>query len=243
MAAAILTEEMPRNKSPKIRRKRSLLRRILYGLAVAIVGLYLACCAILVMLKWIDPPTTMVQIQRRLQATVRKQPYAKRYAFVPLRRISLDLQHAVIASEDERFYQHHGIDWIELRKVASKEIENGKLGRGASTITQQLVKNLFLTTGRSVVRKAFEFVLAPTADFILGKARTLELYLNVIEWGPGIYGAEAASGNYYRIPAARLDRDQAARLAAVIPSPLTRKPARMDDLSADIEVKMRLMGW
>jgi monofunctional biosynthetic peptidoglycan transglycosylase len=178
-----------------------------------------------------------------VEAAIHRRPYRKRYVFVPLGRISKDLQHAVIASEDERFYQHHGIDWTELHKVVDRDLDRGKLGRGASTITQQLVKNLFLTTSRSVVRKAIEFTITPAADLILGKRRVLELYLNTIEWGPGIYGAEAAASYYYSIPAARLGREESARLAAIIPSPLTRKPARMEQLSADILEKMRNLGW
>lgn len=232
-----------RKPSARVKRKRSLWRRILFWVAVPVVGLYALCGAALVGLKWIDPPTTIVQIQRRAQAAIHRRPYRKRYAYVPLSRISKDLQHAVMASEDERFYHHHGIDWTELNKVVDRDLDRGSLGRGASTITQQLVKNLFLTTSRSVVRKAVEFTIAPAADFILGKTRVLELYLNVIEWGPGIYGAEAAASYYYRIPAARLGREESARLAALIPSPLTRKPARMEQLSAGILEKMRNMGW
>lgn len=227
----------------QVKRKRSLWRRIGISIVALVLGFYCLIGIALVALKWIDPPTTMVQIQRRVQALVHRRPYHKQYAFVPLSRISNDLQHAVIASEDERFFRHHGIDFRELHKVVDKDIDRGKLGRGASTITQQLVKNLFLTTSRSVVRKAIEFTITPPADFILGKRRVLELYLNVIEWGPGIYGAEAAAGYYYRTSAARLGRDESARLAAVIPSPLTRKPAGMEQLSADILDKMRNMGW
>jgi monofunctional biosynthetic peptidoglycan transglycosylase len=105
------------------------------------------------------------------------------------------------------------------------------------------VKNLFLSTSRSTIRKGIEFTITPLADFVLGKQRVLELYLNVIEWGPGIYGAEAAAEHYYNVPAARLDREESARLAAIIPSPLTRKPARMEQLSAGILEKMRNLGW
>jgi len=227
----------------KVKHKRTLWRRILLWVAALVVGFYVLCGLALLGLKWIDPPITMVQIQRRVQAAIHRRPYRRRYVFVPLRRISKDLQHAVVASEDERFYQHHGIDWTELHKVVDRDLDRGKLGRGASTITQQLVKNLFLTTSRSVVRKAIEFTITPAADLILGKQRELELYLNVIEWGPGIYGAEAAASYYYNIPAARLGREESARLAAVIPSPLTRKPARMEQLSADILEKMRNLGW
>ena len=225
------------------KRKRGLWRRILFWVAALVVGFYALCGAVLLALKWIDPPVTMVQIQRRVEAAIHRRPYRKRYVFVPLGRISKDLQHAVIASEDERFYQHHGIDWTELHKVVDRDLDRGKLGRGGSTITQQLVKNLFLTTSRSVVRKAIEFTITPAADLILGKRRVLELYLNTIEWGPGIYGAEAAASYYYSIPAARLGREESARLAAIIPSPLTRKPARMEQLSADILEKMRNLGW
>jgi len=224
-------------------RKRSLLRFVLFWIAALVLGFYSVCCAALVALKWINPPTTAVEIERRVQALVRHRPYHKRYVFVPLRRISKDLQHAVLASEDERFYQHHGIDWTELRKVVDRDLDRGQLGRGASTVTQQLVKNLFLTTSRSVLRKAVEFPLASVADFVLGKPRVLELYLNVIEWGPGIYGAEAAANHYYHVPAAQIGREEAARLAAVIPRPLIRRPARMDELSGDILTKMREMGW
>jgi len=233
----------PRKPAVKAKRPRSIWRRILWGLAALAIAAYVVCGIALVALKWINPPTTVVQIERRTEALIQRRPYRKRYTFVPLSRISKELQHAVIASEDERFYEHHGIDFTELNKVVDKDLDQGKLGRGASTITQQLVKNMFLSTSRSVVRKAIEFTVAPPADFILGKRRELELYLNVIEWGPGIYGAEAAANYYYHVPAARLDREQAARLAAIIPSPLTRKPARMNDLSADILEKMRNMGW
>jgi monofunctional biosynthetic peptidoglycan transglycosylase len=232
-----------RGRPAKVKRKRTLWRRILFWTAALVAGFYALCAAALVSLKWIDPPIAMVQIQRRVEAAIHRRPYRRRYNFVPLDRISKDLQHAVVASEDERFYQHHGIDWTELHKVVDRDLDRGKMGRGASTITQQLVKNLFLSTSRSVVRKGVEFTITPAADLILGKRRVLELYLNVIEWGPGIYGAEAAASYYYNIPAARLGREESARLAAVIPSPLKRKPARMDELSADILEKMRNMGW
>lgn len=175
-------------------------------LLFAALALFLTAAFTLVLLRWINPPTTAVQIQRRLEAGLQRRTYKKQYRFMPLSRISPQLQHAVIAAEDGRFYQHHGIDWLELRKAVDKSMEKGRLGRGASTITQQLVKNLFLSTSRSLVRKGAEFVLAPVAELILPKRRILELYLNVIEWGPGIYGAEAAARHYYGVPAARLNR-------------------------------------
>src|SRR5262249_13521697 len=153
------------------------------------------------------------------------------------------LQHAVIAAEDTRFYQHNGVDWKEVKKVVDADLEEGQLGRGASTITQQLLKNLFLTTHRSLVRKGVEFTLAAPAEKILGKQRILELYINVIEWGPGIYGAEAAARGWYSVPASAITREQAARMAAIIPSPRRRKPGRMNDYSAEILHRMSQMGW
>jgi monofunctional glycosyltransferase len=210
------------------------------GTAAAFYGLVLLELAAL---RWVNPPTTAVQIQRRVESWFHRAPYRKRRTYVPLARISPDLQHAVVAAEDGRFYQHHGVDWKEVQKVVDQDLDEGRLGRGGSTITQQLVKNLFFTTYRSLIRKAVEFTLAPAAEFLLPKRRILELYLNVVEWGPGIYGAEAAAQAWYGIPASGLNREQAARLAALLPSPLRRKPARMNAYSAEILKRMSQTGW
>jgi len=219
------------------------LRRLLGIVALAFAALYIAWGISLLALRFVNPLTTGVQIQRRIEAVFRHASYRKRYAFLPLDRISPELQHAVIAAEDGRFYLHHGIDWKAVQKVVDDSRETGSVTRGASTITQQLVKNLFFTTHRNPVRKAFEYTLAPLADRILGKKRVLELYLNIVEWGPGIYGAEAAAEYHYHTSAARLNREQSARLAACLPSPRRRKPARMNDYSAAIIERMRQMGW
>jgi monofunctional biosynthetic peptidoglycan transglycosylase len=208
-----------------------------------VIFLYAFWTLSLFALRFVNPLTTGVQMQRRVEALLSGQAYRKRYRFVPLRQISPNLQHAVIAAEDGRFYVHHGIDWDEVQKVAEESSEKGKLGRGASTITQQLVKNLFFTTYRDPIRKAFEYTLAPLADRILGKQRVLELYLNVIEWGPGVYGAAAATEYHYHKTPAQLDRDESARLAACIPAPRRRRPARMNQYSAIIMDRMQLVGW
>ena len=216
----------------------------LFKFAIALVAcLYLFWIGSLFALRSIDPPTTGVQIQRRLEAQFSGRPYRKRYTFVPLDRISPNLQHALIAAEDGHFYKHHGIDWDQVQQVAEESRETGRIRRGASTITQQLVKNLFFTTYRDPVRKAFEYTLAPLADSILGKRRELELYLNIIEWGPGVYGVAAAADYYYHTTPANLDREQSARLAACVPSPLRRKPAWMNQFSENIMERMRLLGW
>jgi monofunctional biosynthetic peptidoglycan transglycosylase len=205
--------------------------------------LYLIWGLGMVALRSIDPPTTGVQIQRRIEALIHHTPYRKRQVFLPLNRISPELQHAVISAEDGHFYRHHGIDWDQVQKVVEESEETGEVRRGASTITQQLVKNLFFTTHRNPVRKAFEYTLAPMAEWILGKRRILELYLNVAEWGPGVWGAEAAAQYHYHSSAAQLDRDQAARLAACLPAPRRRKPARMNQYSGLILERMRQAGW
>ena len=196
----------------------------------------------LVCVRWIKPPFTAVHIERRVQSWIHRKPYHKRYTFVRLDRISPDFQHAVIAAEDGRFYGHHGFDWHEMQTAVEANLEKGR-GRGASTITQQLVKNLFFGTGRSFLRKGAEFTLVPVAELVLGKRRILELYLNVVEWGPGVYGAEAASRYHYRISANRVDREQGARLAAILPAPLRWRPEHMSDYSAIILERMRQMGW
>ena len=224
-------------------RGRRIFRTVVRAALLLVAAFYAVCLAELLALRWINPPTTAVQVERRLSAMWHRQTYHKRRVFVPLGRIAPDLQHAVISAEDGRFYQHHGIDWQEVQKVVDKDMEQGKLGRGGSTITQQLVKNLFLSTNRSVIRKGVEFTLAPVAEVILGKRRILELYLNEIEWGPGIYGAQAASEAWYGEPAAKIDRDQAARMAAILPAPLRWKPAHMDSYSAEILRRMSQMGW
>jgi monofunctional biosynthetic peptidoglycan transglycosylase len=233
-----------RNVPVKLKRKRrGIFRTVILFAAGMLLTIYGLCLVELVALRWFAPPVTMVQVQRRLEAWARHRAYREQYEFVPLGRISLELQHAVIAAEDGRFYQHHGIDWKEVQKVVDQDMEEGKLGRGGSTITQQLVKNLFFTTNRSVLRKAVEFTLAPAAELILSKRRILELYLNVIEWGSGVYGAEAAAHSWYSTSAARVNRDQAARMAAIIPAPLRRRPERMNSYSSEIERRMEQMGW
>ena len=196
----------------------------------------------LVGLRWIDPPTTAVHMERRLEAWVHHTAYHERYEFVPLSQISPDLQHAVIAAEDARFYEHHGFDWHAMEIAAEDDLEGGRI-RGGSTLTQQLVKNLFFGTGRSILRKGAEFTLVPVAELVLGKRRILELYLNVVEWGPGVYGAESACGYYYRSSARNIDREEAARLAAVLPLPLKRRPEHMNRYSGLILERMREMGW
>ena len=222
--------------------RRVSFRSLAWWIGLGLLLLWQVAVLTLVAARWIDPPTTAVHMQRRLQAWVHGKPYRERYRFVPLNQISPDFQHAVIAAEDARFYQHHGFDWNAIRIDAEEDLEGGRV-RGASTLTQQLVKNLFFGTGRSVLRKGAEFMLVPVAELVLGKQRILELYLNEVEWGPGVYGAEAAARSYYRTSARNIDREEGARLAAILPLPLKRKPTQMNHYSGLILERMRQMGW
>jgi monofunctional biosynthetic peptidoglycan transglycosylase len=211
-------------------------------LLIGVALVWVLAALTLVMARWVDPPTTALHMERRFQAWIHNAKYQERYEFVPMKQISPELQHAVVAAEDARFYQHHGFDWQAMEIAAEDDMKGGKL-RGGSTITQQLVKNLFFGTERSILRKGAEFTLVPVAELVLGKQRILELYLNVVEWGPGVYGAEAASRYWYRTPARSIDRERGARLAAILPSPLKRHPERMDRYSELILERMRQVGW
>jgi monofunctional glycosyltransferase len=222
--------------------RKGLLRSFVRWLLIGVALLWSLAALLLVAARWIDPPTTAVHMERRLEAWIQHQPYHERYEFVPLSQISPDFQHAVIAAEDARFYRHHGFDWHAIEVAAEDDMQGGRL-RGGSTITQQLVKNLFFGTGRSILRKGAEFTLVPVAELVLGKRRILELYLNVVEWGPGVYGAESACRYYYRISARNIGREESARLAAILPSPLKRRPERMNHYSELILERMRQMGW
>jgi monofunctional biosynthetic peptidoglycan transglycosylase len=227
---------------PQTALRKGFLRSFLRWLVIAVVLVWSLAALILLAARWIDPPSTAVHVQRRLQAWIHHTPYHERYKFIRLSQISPDLQHAVIAGEDTRFYQHHGFDWHEIQIAAEDDLE-GDRTRGASTITQQLVKNLFFGTGRSVLRKGAEFTLVPIAEFVLGKRRILEIYLNVVEWGPGIYGADSACHYYDGTAARNIGREEAARLAAILPAPLKRRPERMNHYSALILERMQQMGW
>lgn len=223
-------------------RKRSWSRRVVAYLAIAIVAFYAAVTLCLLALKVVNPPTTAVQMERRIDGWHEDRPYTKRYDFVPMDEISPHAVHAVIAAEDARFFLHHGFDWKELRASVDKALDGGK-PRGASTLTQQLVRNLFLSTQPSLIRKGIEFTIVPLAETILGKQRILELYMNVVEWGPGVYGIDAAGRYYFHTRARALTRDQSIELASLLPAPLHRRPGHVEWYVANIRTRMRELGW
>jgi monofunctional biosynthetic peptidoglycan transglycosylase len=171
-----------------------------------------------------NPPTTAL-IEARLEEARAQRPDAEAVrVWVPLAEIAPSLQHAVIVSEDASFYFHEGFDWEGIREAALRNVESGKLARGGSTITQQLAKNLYLSSDKTVLRKANEALITYALERYLTKKRILELYLNVVEWGRGVYGAEAAARHHFGKHAADLTPEEAALLAAVLPSPRTYDP-------------------
>ena len=178
--------------------------------------LLLALAALIALYRFIPVPSTLM-----LGRWLTLHPVEREW--VPLEQISPHLIRAVIAAEDQRFCSHRGIDWIELNAVL--EDEDGP-SRGASTLTMQTAKNVFLWPGRSYLRKGLEIPLAMAIDLAWGKPRVVEVYLNVAEWGEGLFGAEAAAQRYFRKPAAKLSPAEAARLAAALPNPLLRNPGR-----------------
>lgn len=172
--------------------------------------------------RW--PEKTALMRLRESQWTDSGVHVETRWTPVPLSRISENLRKTVLVGEDDKFYQHHGFDMAAIQNALEEAKEKGKMKRGASTITQQLAKNLYLSPKKSLSRKAEEALYTVALEHFLTKDRILELYLNVIEWGKGVYGAEAASETYYGVHAADLNLDQAASLAAVLPKPLKVRP-------------------
>jgi monofunctional biosynthetic peptidoglycan transglycosylase len=202
-----------------------------------------------VLLRFRDPDTSAVMRQRVAEARTEGEDLEISREWVPLDNISRRLRRAVIVAEDGRFEEHDGVDWDALREEfryrgdadfswfdggdvrallssAKYYLDNRDKVRGRSTITQQLAKNLYFSTARSPLRKLEEFVVARRMERFLSKDRILELYLNVVEWGPGVFGAEAAARHYFSRAAADLNADQAAALAATLPHPLTSNPAQ-----------------
>jgi monofunctional glycosyltransferase len=165
-------------------------------------------------------PSTSAFMETRLEIMQDKNPKAAlQHQWVPYAKISANLKSALIAAEDASFVDHEGFDWEGIAKAYKKNLKKGKIVAGGSTISQQLAKNLFLSTKRTPWRKLEEAVITLMLETVMDKQRILEIYLNVIEWGNGVFGAEAAAQHYYQVSAAQLSVEQAARLAAMVPNP------------------------
>lgn len=197
---------------------------------------------------WINHnPDSSAFMDDRLQVLQQKNPEAElRHRWVPYERISKNLKRAVIAAEDSKFNTHEGFDWDGIQKAYEKNLKKGKIVAGGSTISQQLAKNLFLSTKRTPWRKLEEAAITLMLEQMMSKRRIFEIYLNVIEWGNGVFGAEAAARHYYGTSASRLSAWQAARLAAMIPNPRyydSHRGARgLSRKTATIAARMRLVS-
>jgi monofunctional biosynthetic peptidoglycan transglycosylase len=170
---------------------------------------------------WIDHnPSTSAFMEQRLEVLQNKNPDAElRHQWVPYNRISNNLKRALIAAEDSKFLDHEGFDWEGIQKAYEKNQKKGKIVAGGSTISQQLAKNLFLSSRKAFWRKAEEAAITVMLEKMMSKRRILEIYLNVIEWGNGVFGAEAAARHYYKASASSLSAEQSARLASMVPNP------------------------
>ena len=190
------------------------------------------------------PEETSVMRQRDGEAREASRQPRRLQKIVPITNISKHLIHAVLSTEDPNFFGHEGLDWDAVKESIETNIARREFARGGSTITQQLAKNVFFSTHKSLIRKAREAVVATWMERDLSKKRIIEIYLNVIEWGDGIYGCEAAAERYYKVSCGALDTEQAAGLAAMIPSPRRINPRTNPRLHARATKRaLRLMRW
>ncbi|MDR0529181.1 MAG: monofunctional biosynthetic peptidoglycan transglycosylase [Zoogloeaceae bacterium] len=193
-----------------------------WGVNLVILVFFLAqmwFCGWILYWKWMPPDETHF-MRIRLAELREKNPDARLdYRWIAYAKISISLKRALIASEDARFVDHEGFDWEGIENAMKKNAKKGRFVAGGSTISQQLAKNLFLNPHRSMLRKGQEALITMMIETLWDKERIFEVYLNVIEWGEGVFGAEAAAWHYYRKSAAKLSAGQAARLAAMVPNP------------------------
>jgi len=204
-----------RTESPGSTGWRSRLRR---AALVGLLGLVLGPALPLAALRFVPPLGSALMLERWVEARAAGRSFRLRYDWVPARKISPSLRAAVVASEDQRFFEHGGFDWRSLQSAVGAWWD-GKRLHGASTMSQQVSKNLFLWPGRSFLRKGLEAWLTLWIEWLWPKQRILEVYLNVVELGDGVFGAEAAARRYFGRSAARLNAHEAALLAAMLPSP------------------------
>lgn len=190
-------------------------------LGVLLLLVLIQCYFFIQICWWIKfNPSSTSFMRNQLAILQEKNPQAQlKQQWIPYERISNHLKRAIIAAEDANFSEHDGIDWTALEKAYQKNNKKGRIVFGGSTITQQLAKNLFLSGQRSYIRKAEEFLITLMLEAVMDKERIFEIYLNVVEWGNGVFGAEAAARHYYGISASSLSAGQAARLAVMLPNP------------------------
>ncbi len=221
-------------------------KRIRNKLLWTSLWLFLLTVLLILPFRWINPPISMFMAADRLQAAIANDgSYLFRHQWVALDDMSANIQVAVIAAEDQRFASHFGFDLVEIDKALETRRAGGA-GRGASTISQQTAKNLFLWSGRSWLRKGLEAWLTLWIELFWSKTRILEVYLNIAEFGPGVFGAGAASEHFFKHPSGRLTASESALLAAVLPNPLRFSVAAPSDYVRQrqhrIHRQMKLLG-
>ena len=194
------------------------LRRILLIFLIIALGFGTLSVAVTILFRFAAPPASALMIERRIDSLRNNREYSSHYQWVDFDHIAPSMAVAVVAAEDQNFSSHHGFDWDAIQRAMDYD-ENGNRLRGASTLTQQTAKNLFLWPERNWLRKGFEAYFTVLLEALWGKRRILETYLNIVEFGDGIYGVEAASQRYFHKSAVRLTPEDAALLAAVLPNP------------------------
>ena len=217
-------------KPPKKKRSpaknKGLAQRLTAGIFRILLGLVIISLLLVLSLRWVNPPGSMMMTIQRFEAVRdHRKEFRIDYRWVDWEQIGWHLPLAIIASEDQKFPIHHGFDLEAISDAVKTRMNGGRL-RGASTITQQVAKNLFLWPGKSLLRKGMEAYFTALIEIFWSKRRVLEVYMNIAEFGDGIFGAEAACQRYFRKPAARIHLWEAARLAAVLPGPKVMNPKR-----------------
>jgi monofunctional biosynthetic peptidoglycan transglycosylase len=200
------------------KKKGGWMRQLLRGLAWAAGGFVAGCVLLVLTFRFVPVAVSGLMVQRRMESWFSDKPYVSRHQWVPLEDISPSLGVAVIAAEDQTFAEHFGFDWQAIEKAVQHN-EKSRRKRGASTVSQQTAKNAFLWNSRSWTRKGLEAWFTLLIEAGWSKKRILEVYLNIVEFGDGVYGAEAAARTYFGKPARRLTPGEAALLAAVLPNP------------------------
>jgi len=228
--------------APPRSRVRAALTRVGKAVLKVLAAYYVLCVLLLVAYRFVPPPVTGVQLQRGIESLLSGHAPVQRQHRVRLDSMSRHLPRAVVAAEDGRYWTHWGFDLKEMWSAGGTAVGGGRM-RGASTITQQLMKNLFGCACRNPLRKLYDLALTPAAEVILGKHRILELYLNEVEWGDGVFGVDAAGRKHYGAGAGRLTRSQSAGLAALLPNPRRRTPRNTGPYRREILRRMAFRGW
>ncbi len=232
------------SKSTRRRRAALILISLVLVIGLPLGGLafvWLVTLPDVAVLERTNPTSTALMEARLAQAREQGRPFQTQWVWVPLSHISPHLQRAVIAAEDASFFSHEGFDWKAIKDAALHNLEAGEIRRGGSTITQQLAKNLYLSPERSLLRKVREALITRSLEHRLSKRRILELYLNVAEWGRGVYGAEAAARHHFGKSARDLTAEEAALLAAILPAPRRHDPLKVT--GQVIKHQQRILRW